>query len=163
MRLGEVQALQIQHVHEKYISVMHSWSRKYGIKGAKWSSEREVPIPSKTSDYLHELIELSPFQEPEDFIFFGKNARTPIRNEIITSKLYKAFEKIGISPENRRERNITFHSWRYFYNSLMRGKIHDSKLRQLTGHKTLIMTDHYTKFNIEDFQDVLQVQENYFS
>ena len=75
---------------------------------------------------------------------------------------YKALENIGISSEARKERNITFHSWRHFYNSLMRGKIHDAKLRQLTGHKTLAMTDHYTHFNINDFKDVLSIQEQYF-
>ena len=77
--------------------------------------------------------------------------------------LYNALENIEISPTEREERNITFHSWRHFYNTLMRGKIHDAKLRRITGHKTLEMTEHYTKFSINDFQDVLQIQEEYFS
>ena len=77
--------------------------------------------------------------------------------------MYKAFEQIGITHQEREERNITFHSWRHFYNSLMRGKIHDAKLRRLTGHKTLEMTEHYTHFNITDFKDVLIIQEQFFS
>jgi len=44
----------------------------------------------------------------------------------------------------------------------MRGKIHDSKLRRLTGHKSLEMTEHYTRFSLEDFKDVIEVQEKYF-
>jgi integrase len=82
---------------------------------------------------------------------------------LILKALYGAFKKIGISLEERKERNITFHSWRHFYNSLMRGKIHDSKLRRLTGHKTLEMTEHYTHFNIDAYRDVLRIQNEYFS
>lgn len=162
MRMGEVQALQIKHVHNEYISVVLNWDRKYGFKIPKRDSHREIPIPFKTSSYLRKLISISPYTEPEDFVFLGNNRKTPIRNEIILRELYKAFENIGISLEERKKRNITFHSWRHFYNSLMRGKIHDAKLRQLTGHKTLAMTDHYTHFNINDFKDVLEIQEQYF-
>lgn len=163
MRLGEVQALQIRNVHDKYVSVVFSWDPKYGLKVPKHNSQRNIPIPSKTSYYLHELIEYSPFKDPEDFVFIDSDRYKPIRNEIILKALYKAFERIGISPEERKRRNITFHSWRHFYNTIMRGKIHDAKLRQLTGHRTLEMTEHYTHFSIDDFQDVLQIQEQFFS
>ena len=73
-----------------------------------------------------------------------------------------AFERIGISPEERKNRNITFHSWRHFFNTYFRGRIHDSKLQNLTGHRTDTMTDHYTHFSIEDFRDVMEIQEEYF-
>jgi integrase len=106
---------------------------------------------------------MSPFNEPDDFVFFGSTRNLPLSNEVILRTLYKVFEKIGITPENRRERNITFHSWRYFYNSLLRGRIHDSKLQRLTGHKTDEMTEHYTRFNIDDFRDVKAIQEQYFT
>lgn len=162
MRLGEVQALQVRYVHDNYISVVLNWDPKYGFKIPKRNSHREIPIPFKTSSYLQELISISPYIEPDDFVFFGNHRKTPIRNEVILKELYKAFEKIGISPEERKKRNITFHSWRHFYNSMMRGKIHDSKLRRLTGHRTLEMTEHYTHFKIEDFQDVVKIQEDFF-
>jgi len=163
MRMGEVQALMCQYVHKNYIEVFYTWDRKYGLKkGAKWSSERQIPIPFKTYIYLQELISISPFKEPTDLVFFGKTKNKPIYNKTISDRLYKAFENIGISQEEQKRRNITFHSWRYFYNSLMRGKIHDSKLRRLTGHKTLEMTEHYTHFKIEDFQDVVKIQEDFF-
>ena len=162
MRLGECQALQIQHVHNDYVSVVNNWDSKYGLKVPKRNSFREIPIPKKTSFYLKELISISPYQAAEDFIFFWNDSKTPIRGELILKALYKAFENIGIISEEREERNITFHSWRHFYNTLMRGKVHDAKLRRLTGHKTLEMTEHYTHFNLEDFQDVVKIQEEYF-
>jgi integrase len=60
MRMGEVQGLQVQHVHVGYVGIHHTWGRKYGLKkGAKWSSRREIPIPSKTSERLQELVNYS--------------------------------------------------------------------------------------------------------
>jgi integrase len=163
MRMGEVQGLQVQHVHFGYVGIHHTWSRKYGLKeGAKWGSQREIPIPSKTNQWLQELVNYSPFNELEDLVFYGQDRTMPVYNKTISENLYRAFDEIGISAEERRTRNITFHSWRHFYNSLMRGKIHDSKLRRLTGHKTLEMTEHYTTFNLEDFKDVVEVQERLF-
>jgi len=122
-----------------------------------------VPIPRKTAQYLHDLISLSPFQEPDDLLFWGKDRSTPIRNEEVSRALYNALKQIGIYEKERTQRNITFHSWRYFYNSLLRGRIHDSKLQRLTGHKTDEMTEHYTRFNIDDFRDVKEIQERYFT
>jgi integrase len=163
MRIGEVQALQVQNTHQEYVSVIYNWNYKYGLKEPKWRSYRDIPIPTKTSKYLFQIIDSSPFQEPDDLVFWGLGRKLPLWNEQILKVLYETFERIGITPEQRRERNITFHSWRHFYNTIMRGKIHDAKLRLLTGHRTLEMTDHYTKFRLEDFRDVLEIGERYFS
>jgi len=163
MRLGECQALQIQHVHQNgLIDIKHSWDPKYGLVEPKWGSNRIVPVPPKTLKHLGKHIESSPFQDPDNLVFSDENRHKPIRGELVLKSLYAAFKKIGISQEERKERNITFHSWRYFYNSLMRGRIHDSKLRLMTGHKSLEMTEHYTVLAPEDYQDVRQVQEEYF-
>jgi integrase len=162
MRLGEIQALKIGKVHPDFVSVHWRWNRKYGLGPPKRNSYRDVPIPSKTSFYLQEMINFSPFKEPEDFVFYGNNRHTPLTSDEIRKVLYKAFENIGITPEERKVRNISFHSWRYFYNSILRGRIHDAKLQRLTGHRTYMMTEHYTRFNIMDFQDVLKIQEEFF-
>jgi len=163
MRLGEVLALQVQYVFDDYVTVMWSYRPPYGFREPKRNSRRTIPIPTKTSACLHELISCSPFQESGDLVFFGQERDIPISQEKIGKALYKALERIGITPEERKTRNVSFHSWRHFYNRLMRGKIHDSKLQRLTGHRTQQMTEHYTHFNISDFQDVLRIQEEYFS
>jgi integrase len=163
MRLGEIQALQIKYTRESYISVVLNWDRKYGFKAPKRNSQREVPIPSKTSSYLKELISISPYKEPDDFVFWGIDRKTPIYYKKIRETLYRAYKNIGISEEERNKRNLSFHSWRHFYNSLMRGKIPDVKLRRLTGHRSEKMSDLYTHFHINDFQDVLRIQERFFS
>ena len=101
IRMGEIQALMVQNVHEGYISIFYSWDRKYGLKEPKWGSKREIPIPSKSSQRLQELIACSPYNEPQDFVFWGESRNKPVSNKMILNTLYKAFENIGISPEER--------------------------------------------------------------
>ena len=162
MRLGECQALQNRYVHEGYIDVEWSWDRKYGLEEPKYSSKRAIPIPAKTFACLRGLVEISPYTEPTDFVFWGHYRERPTSQRNVLKFLYSAFEKIGISKEQRIERNITFHSWRHFFNSFFRTKIPDAKLQRLTGHRTQEMTEWYTKFKIADFQDVLKIQEEFF-
>jgi len=79
---------------------------------------------------------------------------------MLTEELYHALDKIKINTAERKKRNITFHSWRHFFNTLLRSKgIPDSITQKLTGHKTLEMTDRYTKFSLEDYKDVHDIQE----
>ena len=144
-RMGELQALTIHHIHENFITIAYSWSRRYGLKSTKTNQVREVPIPKRVSSCLRELTSLSPFQDPEDLVFI-QDRYIPIGNELISKRLYRAFSAIGISEEQRRERNITFHSWRYWFNSMLRTRVHDSKLQRLTGHKTEEMTDRQGQF-----------------
>ena len=98
------------------------------------------------------------------YLFSTDGGHTPIYYRAITDNLYRALKSIGINEKDRQERNITFHSWRHFFNSLLRSKgVTDSKLQRLTGHKTLEMTDHYTHFDLSDYGDVLEIQEGTFS
>ncbi|KPJ64393.1 hypothetical protein AMJ44_12910 [candidate division WOR-1 bacterium DG_54_3] len=107
MRMGECLALKVGKVFKEHLSVHHSWSRRYGLKEPKSSSYRNIPIPRKTSAYLHELIRMSPYQEPEDLVFFGENNSIPIYQKIVLKHLYMAFERIGISSEERKtEHNL---------------------------------------------------------
>ena len=163
MRMGECQGLQNQYIRGEYIDVLNVWTRKYGLKDEpKRGSKRKIPIPSRTQSYLNEIISMSPYTDPEDLVFWGVDGRHPLNNKSISTALYDAFCKIGVSEGQRKERNITFHSWRHFYNSFLRGKVPDIKLQRLTGHRTQEMTDHYTHFKIDDFQDVLKIQEEFF-
>jgi len=164
MRMGEVQALKVKNVHEDFVVIQYAWTRKYGLKEEpKWKSFRAIPIPSKTSEYLQKVIAYNNYSEPEDFVFHGSKREKPIDHKKILHKLYDALHRINIDENKRKDRNICFHSWRYFFNTVMRNKIPDFKLQKLTGHKTEAMTDHYTNFDINQFQDVKQLQEGLFS
>ncbi|MCB1318498.1 MAG: tyrosine-type recombinase/integrase, partial [Leptospiraceae bacterium] len=62
------------------------------------------------------------------------------------------YKAIGIGDRERRERNLSFHSWRHFANSLFVSKgIPLLEVQSLIGHSSVRMTNHYfhAQFNTE--------------
>ena len=58
-------------------------------------------------------------------------------------------------------RNLSFHAWRHFLNTLLlTSNVGLSKVQKVTGHKTLKMTEHYTHFDTTQFKEVVAVQDN---
>jgi integrase len=162
MRMGEIQSIRFMDIGKDYIQVRHSWSRKYGLKEPKFGSVREIGIPSGVVENLEKVIILHSNMDEERFLFSVPGTDVPIGNKQISNALYRAMDMIGISEDKRIERNITFHSWRYFLNTKMRlARIPDSKIRLVTGHKSGEMTNHYTKYRAEDFRDVAEVQNTF--
>ena len=85
-------------------------------------------------------------------------AGVPMEHNAIRQGFYRALAKKGIKEKERKERNITFHSWRHFLNSqLLAHGIPETKTRRIAGHITSAMTEHYAHFLVEDFADVLQI------
>jgi integrase len=162
MREGEIRGLLIRDVHEDYIDVQHSWEQGYGLKGAKWGSERRVTVPKSVSKLLAELITNSPYKAAEDLVFYGKKRDIPIHARAFIDALYASLGAIGIDEEERKARAVTFHSWRHFLNSISRGRVPDEKLRLMTGHRTEEMTEHYTHLLEEDYTEIRKVQEDVF-
>jgi integrase len=57
-------------------------------------------------------------------------------------------------------RKCPFHKWRHFFNTTLRmGNVADSKVRELTGHKSEAMTELYTHFDPREFIEVRRIQE----
>lgn len=162
MRMGEIQALKIKNVFQRDVVVEHSWDRSYGIKGTKGGSVRSVPISDKTSEVLHRLIDLHPQPETESFLFWGATAGQPLYHTSISLRFYRALERIGIEEDGRKKRNIVFHSWRHFLNSLLRRKrIMDATVMAVTGHKSLAMTENYTHPGSDEMDAVRQLQQSF--
>ncbi|MBN2161030.1 MAG: tyrosine-type recombinase/integrase [Spirochaetes bacterium] len=169
IRLGEVQALTVSDVHldESYIHVRRSWDRLYGLKETtKTGIVRNIIIPRAVVDVLGRLIAINPEPgNPDSFVFFaefkqGKPAEAPV----FTKSLYTAMRHIGISEEDRRARKLSFHSHRYFFNSLMiNAKVPLLKIQALTGHRTDRMSAHYYQNALEDLADIRAIQEGIFS
>jgi integrase len=163
MRLGEVQGLQVQHVHAGWVNVVHSWDDKYGLTRPKCGSNGVVPIPTKTSEALQALIDHSPYQDPEHLVFWGRDGHKALTKTTLLKGLRRALERVGISIETQKEQNYCFHSWRHGFNTLIRGKVPDEQLRRVTRHKSLKMSDRYDHAGIEHLGDVQAVQEKLFS
>ena len=154
-REGECIALRSQDIFDGYIRIEHSWDHKYGLKETKTKLVREVPIPAKTQRWLTRLTA----NRPAGFVFSTNNGASPVYYKPIVAELYEALNRMKITETERKLRNITFHSWRHFYNSMLRGRVPDAKLQRLTGHQTQQMTERYTHFRLDDFDDVLAIQE----
>jgi integrase len=164
MRLGEVQALQVQNVHVDRIEVCHAWERGYGLKEPKRGSVRTVPIMATVGKWMRTVLDGSPYQEADDLVYWGKDRHTPMQHAELAHALYAAMNRIGITPEQRRERNVSFHGWRHWFNTTMRARgVPDVKIRAVTGHKTAEMTERYSHLAIEDLGEVRRAQERMIS
>ena len=109
-----------------------------------------------------QVISKRDVSNPDDFVFYDKDKKTPVYYKAISESLYAALDHLGIKADQRKERKLTFHSWRHFFNTNMRMLIPDSQLRLLTGHQTEEMTDHYTQLSPEHFSNVKEKLEEAF-
>ena len=163
MRLGECEALQVQHTHldgdTPYVAVVYGYSRKYGLTKPKFNESRLIPVPPRVVRYLRLLIDRSPYRDnPETFVFHNTKAGglTPLDNNTIIKFLHSALDSIGV---DWKARNVCFHSWRHEFNSFARFRLPDFVVRALTGHRSEQMTDHYTHITLADLGGVKTVQE----
>ena len=155
MRVSEVRAVRDEVLFDGYILVSNQYSSKYGLIPTKTRDSRQVPIPPELQIELDKLRVLNTGQ----YIFSTKDGETPVSDQSLNNALRNAMTEIGIPKDEQVKRNLTFHGWRHFFNTTMRtNNISDSKLQKLTGHKSQAMTDHYTHFKADDFQDVQKIQ-----
>jgi integrase len=86
--------------------------------------------------------------------------RKPIGRDAVIKSFFKALETIGIDGEERKRRNLTFHSWRHFFNTyLLTANVTDAKVMAITGHVTEKMKKHYTHFDTTKFTEVTEAQK----
>jgi integrase len=105
-------------------------------------------------------MEQSAFQGPDDLVFARHENGRPISDKRVDDMLYHALEQIKIKQDERERRNITFHSWRVFFNTAaLNAGLSEKVVRSLTGHKTDEMTKHYTRPNVGDLDNVTKFQE----
>ncbi len=160
LRQGEIRGLRIQDVHPQYVEVCGSWEERHGLHGAKWGSERLVPIPSRVAMEIDSLLQELPNREAEDLVFCGANRGQPIRKEELEARFYSALDAIGINEESRRKRVLVWHSLRHTFNSVMKGKVDSAKLMKVVGHRQESTSLQYTHALPQDLEDVRAQQEN---
>ncbi len=169
LRLGELQGITIQDLHldDGYITIKRSWDNRLKKLNTttKTGRERNIFIPQIVVESIRMLLNLHPApNNPESFLFYGekKPEEKPAEQIVFVRSLFTAMECIGIDKTERKNRNITFHSWRHWFNSLLiNAKIPLQKIQSITGHMTMEMTQHY--YHIDDMQDVKIIQEGLFS
>jgi integrase len=159
MRMGEIQALRWEDVHADHVVVKVSWDRFIGLKETKTYKDRIIPLCKPLLVFLTRLRK----GRTCGFVFSMDAGQTPIHEKQLMRGLYTAMNIFGISEEDRAKRRISFHSWRHFFNTYLRqGGIHDSKVQLITGHSSQEMTEHYTHFQLKDFNEVVVLQDKFF-
>jgi integrase len=143
MRVSEIIALRMSDldIEHNIISVHKSYSTvEKTSKTTKSGKARYVYTDPAIIQMLVSLHDKNPFKGP--FIFYSTSATKPMRVETIERSLKAVLEDV-IGKEDREERNITFHCFRHFYNSTIRGSVPDETLRLQMGHLSKKMTDVY--------------------
>ncbi|MDR2951927.1 MAG: site-specific integrase [Treponema sp.] len=159
MRLSEIIGLQIENVREDHIHVHKQYSSKYGLRPLKTKDSRNIPI---TAALRNELLHLAG-KHDNGFVFSNSGNDGPISHNKVYKETAAAFDRIGISRDERKERGIALHHWRHFLNTaLLMANVNTLKVQKVTGHKSLTMTRHYAHFDSREFTEVLDVQNNLF-
>jgi integrase len=157
MRIGEIRGLRREHIHDDYIQVAGQYTRKGYKPKTKTKKNRDIPINQAIRRELEELIAIN----GEGYLFSEDEGVTPVRSETLQRQYNKALERTGIDGTERKKRNLTFHAWRHFFNTLLRMKnITDAKVQSVTGHLTKKQVEHYTHFDTREFTEVRKYRPN---
>ena len=157
LRAGEIRALRVCDIHDDRLEISHSWDEKYGLKSTKSGKTREVPIPKLVHDALKEIAP----DNPEGFIFSLTGGNSPMSGRVLANALYRKLREIGVSEEERKERGLSFHSWRHFFNTqLVAAGVTGEITRAVVGHEDEEMTDHYLHLSADDMGRIMQIQSS---
>jgi integrase len=155
MRIGELLGLRGEYLFDGYITVAGQHGR-HGYGDTKTHKARNITIPKVMERDLLRLKE----KNGDGYLFSKDGGRKPVSRGTVSKTLYKALGKIGISDKERRERKLSMHGWRHFFNTmLLSANVADSKVMSLTGHASKKMKEHYTHFDTAKFGEVVEVQE----
>lgn len=149
MRFGEIQGLQKDCLFEDHIKVMRSWDRNHGIKNStKTGGIRYIPIKP---DLWALLLDLAATSTEGPYLFSASQGTQPIDHKAVDKWFKRALEAIGIPKDQRLERRISMHSYRWYLNTKLRAEgVPDAIVRSLTGHAAGTgMTEHYTNLTLE--------------
>ena len=160
MRAGEIQGLRVQDLGKDCLYIRHSWNRLDGLKTTKTNENRtvEVPFPGLIHDLLT-LAATNPHgQNMDGYVFWAeKMPDKPMEATLFNDGLREVLILSGMNRESAKV--YTFHGWRHYFTSYMRERVTEKLLQQQTGHKTLVMLNHYSGHKIAgDRERIRQAQ-----
>ena len=165
LRLGEIQGLVMADLHlpESYLVCRRSYDYRNRClnETTKNGRSRNIILSSHVVYALQRVISTNPHPLNDESPVFWSDfiPDNPTERNTLIKGLYRALASIGINDNQRRQRNISFHSHRHFLNSLLiNAKIPLQKVQSITGHLTAEMSQHYYK--LDDMSDILQITES---
>ena len=162
MREGEIVALQNRDIFPDHIVVVHSWDTRSGkLKAPKNGKARVVPLANKVYAEILKLQAAAIWKGDSAFLFQSEKPEKPMYPENLRDELYRQLEKIGIDAKEREKRQLCFHSWRHFFNSLLiNSNISKFKVQALIGHSSDEMSLNY--YHADEMLDVKLLQDKFF-
>jgi len=127
LRLGELRALDVDHVGEHSVAVEWGWDPKAGrIDPKSAAGVREVPIPAILRAILDEHIERT--GRSGDELIFGRTPTAPFTQTHVQDRADDAWTTAGLQ-------RVSFHSARHFHKSAMHhAGISQSRADTYAGH-----------------------------
>lgn len=153
LRAGEICALRTMdlNIRDGVIQVRHSWNELDGIKPTKNGEERDIPCPKEMLYALFGYARLNPLFSKTSFVLWSESHNDrPCSQIFFLNNFYSTLKKIGISKEQRRERNIVFHSLRHFCATVLSSHTSMPTVQQILGHKSPVITQHYSAHSSEE-------------
>jgi integrase len=146
LRIGEARGLQWGDLDEDILHIKSNYQPHEGLKGPKFDSYRNVPLPKAARHLLVDLKEAR--GKDTGFVFQGSTESCPRCLGFFRNALIAELEGIGISLTEQRRRNITFHSLRHCFVSINRlAGLNDFIVQSLAGHKSSKMMERYSHAN----------------
>lgn len=150
LRRGEIRGLRWKDVNLEngYMQVQHNYVRFEGDKTPKKQSTGIVPIAPELEVIIKEVRSLADFlgyTGPDDYVLPGSKRSMPVSETTIVRAWDRALELIGITLEERKERNLVFHGARHSYTTrlLDSGELSSAEVAKLTRHRDLSMLTRY--------------------
>jgi integrase len=145
-RSGELRTLHPEDVIENGLVIRRSWddAAMAEMEGTKNGLVRTVPLHPRVHADIHNWIRMHAIQ-PGQYIFFGKDGPDrPMSRAAVIDNFKEALRNIGIPDFEQRRRNLQFHGLRHAATTLLVASgANPWLIRQLTGHKTEAVFEHY--------------------
>ena len=164
LRAGEISGLRVCDIDVvgDMLHVRHSFSEMDGLKTTKNKEVRDLPIEHSIALQLMNQARRNPKFSDTSYVFwFSKDPVMPTTPGYYADIFYLALHKIGISEEQRKERNIVFHSLRHFCATILAQRTDMKTVQSIMGHRTEVMTEHYSDHDtLEKFNNVRSIMSD---
>ena len=162
LRAGEISGLQVCDIdaNADLLYIRHSWNDTDKLKDTKNGDDRIIPIEHGVALELLMNARRNPDYSDTSFVFWSpKVAGQPMWPSSFEDNFYIAMQKIGISEEQRKERNIVFHSLRHYCATQIAQRASLEIAMKILGHRTEEMTrlysEHETQMKLNNAKEVL--------
>lgn len=159
LRPGEISGLQVRDIDSEkdLITIRHSWHRTGFLKSTKTNLIRKVPVAHNIIIRLLAQAQRCPNANEETFVFWSKaNDYKPFLPQYYDNGFFEALHKIGVSEEERKERNIDFYSLRHFCATYLANMTDMRNVQAILGHTTPAMTEHYADHMTDEHFDSIR-------